>query len=105
MSTITCLVATFGCTQLLRISGQRLSCWLLTRNPHDGRVDLQPHRPTQHQNSKRFGVLVCGSRHLGSAFGPIYKNLPDVMLALAVSLTTAKAVTTRTKKPAEAMDA
>ena len=52
--------------------------------------------------------LVCLFAVLGIwdlAFGPIYKNLPDVMLALAVSLTTAKAVTTRTKKPAEAMDA
>ena len=52
--------------------------------------------------------LVCLFAALGVwdlAFGPIYKNLPDVMLALAVSLTAAKAVTRHTKKPAEAMDA
>ena len=52
--------------------------------------------------------LVCLFAVLGIwdlAFGPIYKNLPDVMLALAVSLTAAKAVTRHTKKPAEAMDA
>ena len=52
--------------------------------------------------------LVCLFAVLGIwdlAFGPIYKNLSDVMLALAVSLTAAKAVTRHTKKPAEAMDA
>lgn len=45
--------------------------------------------------------LVCLFAVLGIwdlAFGPIYKNLPDVMLALAVTLTAAK-VRTATKPP------
>jgi hypothetical protein len=52
--------------------------------------------------------LVCLFAALGVwdlAFGPIYKNLPDVMFALAVTLTASAAGNAATGSPSESVEA